>query len=168
MNQRTTTLLSRFIVLLLLQLLFFNHWVFFDAVFPSVYIFFVMSYPFEAKPQEVILSSFLLGLSLDVLSQSPGAHTIATLTIATLRPAAIAVCLGLISDFSSIFSRRIKNLNLLLFILLMTWIHQIIYFSVLYFTWEAWLQIIGDTIVHFLVSSLFIYLTLSLYTRDDS
>jgi len=168
MNIRTTSLLSRFFIFLLLQVLVFNQWVFFGAVFPSVYIFFILSYPFDADSQEVTFVGFLLGLCLDLFSQSPGAHTIASLTIAALRPFAISLCLGLTTDFSSIFSRRIKNLNLFYFLSVMIFTHQLIYFSMLYFNWEARVQILLQTVYNFLVSLLFIFLTLNLYSRDDS
>lgn len=168
MNRVSTRLIARFLCFLILQVLVFNQWILFGSIFPCVYIFFILSYPFEANPQEVTLVGFLLGLSLDLLTQSPGAHTIATLSIAALRPAVIAISLGLITDFSSIFSRRIKNLNLFYFITILTWTHQLIYFTVLYFSGEAWLQILTRSLVQFIVSGLFIFLVLNLYSRDDS
>ena len=54
-----------------------------------VYILFLVIYRFDYDQTFFILSSFILGFSIDFLSQSGGAHTISTLTIGFLRPTII-------------------------------------------------------------------------------
>jgi len=83
-----------FILLVLAQVMVFNHLYIFGGINPMLYLLFFFVYRFESNQTLLIVLAFLLGFSIDFLSQSGGAHTIATLTIGFLRPLIIRYAFG--------------------------------------------------------------------------
>ena len=86
MNSSITLHISRFILLVLLQVLIFNHVNFMGYINPYVYILFIVLYPISNNRQLFIFLSFLLGLTVDIFSDSGGIHAAACVTIAYARP----------------------------------------------------------------------------------
>ena len=86
MNNSITLNISRFVLLVLLQVLIFNHINFLGYINPYVYILFILLYPINTNRQLFIFLSFLLGLTIDIFSDSGGIHAAACATIAYTRP----------------------------------------------------------------------------------
>lgn len=85
MTRDSILILFRFIVLVLLQSLLLNNVNFSGYINPYVYLLFVFLYPIEFKRTNILLLSFLLGLSIDFFSNSGGINASATLLIAYVR-----------------------------------------------------------------------------------
>jgi len=79
----------RFFIVLILQLLVFNNIQFSGYINPFFYVLFILLLPFETPRWLMLISSFLLGLSVDVFSHSYGMHAASSVFIAFLRPALI-------------------------------------------------------------------------------
>ncbi|MBE0638324.1 MAG: rod shape-determining protein MreD [Bacteroidales bacterium] len=79
----------RFILMLLLQVLVFNHILIGAYIYPSFYIYFILLLPFETKGWVLLLSAFLIGLGVDFFSNSLGMHAGASVFMAFCRPAII-------------------------------------------------------------------------------
>ncbi len=77
---------ARFILLVLLQVLVLNHINFLGYINPYIYILFIILYPVKNNSSLFIFLSFLLGLCVDIFSDSGGVHAAASVTIAFLRP----------------------------------------------------------------------------------
>jgi rod shape-determining protein MreD len=77
------------IVLILLQVLLFNHIQFSGYINPYVYILFILLLPFETPGYLLLLLGFLLGLHIDIFCNTPGIHASATTFMAFLRPTVI-------------------------------------------------------------------------------
>lgn len=75
-----------FIVLVLVQVLIFNQVHFSGYLNPFIYILFVMLLPVDTPRYLLLVSGFLLGLVIDVFSNSLGMHAAATTFIAFIRP----------------------------------------------------------------------------------
>lgn len=75
-----------FVGLILLQVLILNNIQFSGFVNPYVYILFIMLLPFTIPGYAVLGLSFLLGLSIDIFSNTPGVHSSATVLLGFLRP----------------------------------------------------------------------------------
>lgn len=86
MNSSIALHISRFVLLVLLQVLIFNHINFLGYINPYVYILFILLYPISNNRQLFILLSFVLGLTVDIFSDSGGVHAAACTTIAYTRP----------------------------------------------------------------------------------
>lgn len=74
-----------FLGLIALQVFILNNTHFLGMFLPIVYIYALLRWPPDASPALVILFGFLLGLSVDVLSNTPGMNASATTLIAFLR-----------------------------------------------------------------------------------
>ncbi|RLD36671.1 MAG: rod shape-determining protein MreD [Bacteroidetes bacterium] len=80
------TNIIRFFVVLILQLLVFNNIQFSGYINPFFYVLFILLLPFETPKWLMLISSFLLGLSVDIFSHSYGMHASASVFIAYVRP----------------------------------------------------------------------------------
>ncbi|WNH09042.1 hypothetical protein [Thalassobellus suaedae] len=72
----------RFFVLILIQVLICNHVNFLGYINPYIYVLFIVLYPTKNNRILFILLSFLLGLSIDLFSDSGGIHAAASVLIA--------------------------------------------------------------------------------------
>ena len=70
MNKNNIILLISFILLVFFQTLVFNNLYLFGFINPMVYILFLVIYRFDYDQTFFIISSFILGFSIDFLSQS--------------------------------------------------------------------------------------------------
>jgi rod shape-determining protein MreD len=78
--------IARFIVLIIAQLIIFNNIQFSGYINPYIYVLFVLLLPFETPKWALLASAFLLGLTMDLFSETLGMHTAATVFMAFLRP----------------------------------------------------------------------------------
>ncbi len=73
-------------VLVLAQLLIFNNIEFSGYINPYIYVLFVLLLPFTVPSFILLMSSFTLGLVIDLFLGTPGVHSSATLLMAFSRP----------------------------------------------------------------------------------
>ncbi len=78
--------IGRFIVLVLIQVLILNNIQFSGYVNPFMYVLFILLLPFETPNWLIILLGFVLGLTIDLFSNTIGMHAFATVFMAFLRP----------------------------------------------------------------------------------
>lgn len=77
------------IVLILLQVLLLNHIQISGYINPYLYILFILLLPFDTPKYLLLILGFLLGLNVDIFSNTPGIHASATTFLAFIRPAVI-------------------------------------------------------------------------------
>jgi hypothetical protein len=78
--------IARFIFLVLLQVLVFNNIQVFAFITPFIYILFIILLPFETPKWFRLVLGFILGLTIDMFSNSGGIHTASTVLIAFISP----------------------------------------------------------------------------------
>jgi rod shape-determining protein MreD len=76
----------RFLILILVQVLLFNHIEPGRFIHVYVYVLFILLLPFETPGWLLLVSAFLLGFSLDLFMDTPGIHASASVFMAFLRP----------------------------------------------------------------------------------
>ena len=76
----------RFIILVILQVTVFNNIQLSGFINPYLYILFILLLPFETPPWLLLFFSFLMGISIDVFSNTMGMHASACVFMAFLRP----------------------------------------------------------------------------------
>lgn len=81
----------RFILIVLLQVFLFNNIQLGRLINPYVYVLFIMLLPFETPKWVLLVSAFVLGISIDAFSQTLGIHASATVFMAFLRPYTLSV-----------------------------------------------------------------------------
>ncbi|MGG5576891.1 rod shape-determining protein MreD [Myroides sp. C15-4] len=97
--------ITRFVILLIAQVLIFNNLDLFSFINPFPYILFIILYPTDGNKALFYVSSFLLGLTIDMFENSGGVHAAASLVLAFSRP--------LVLKFSFGISYQYHNLNVL-------------------------------------------------------
>ncbi|PIE99233.1 MAG: rod shape-determining protein MreD [Polaribacter sp.] len=151
-------LISLFLFLLLLQVLILNNINLFGYINPYLYIAFIFAFPVNKNKVPILTFSFLLGLFVDIFSNSGGINAIALLSIAYLRE-------GL---FKRIFQKteseyKLFNLDnepfgdVFIYISILTFTHHFILFSLANFSVNHFFK---NVILNTLVSGVF---TLLLY-----
>ncbi len=78
--------ISRFIVLVLIQVLILNNIEFSGYINPFLYVLFILLLPFETPAWLLLVSGFVLGLTVDLFMNTPGLHAAATVLMAFVRP----------------------------------------------------------------------------------
>ena len=92
-------------------MLIFNNILVARMIAPFFYILFIILLPFDTPRALLLFLSFLLGLIVDIFTNTPGVHASASLTIGFLRP----YVLQLISSretLESVAAPRVENMGL--------------------------------------------------------
>ena len=157
----------RFISLVLLQVLIFNHINLFGYLNPMVYIIWVFLFPVRLNKTALLILSFLLGLTIDIFSNSGGINAAATLFIAFIRLSVLKAVLRK-SDFDYLLFnlKSISGGKMFLFISILTIIHHFIIFSFEYFSFNYFTTIISNTILTSIFTIFTSYIGIILFTKD--
>lgn len=148
MNNLALNNTIRFISLLFLQVFMFNHVNLFGHINPMVYIVWVFLFPVRKTRSVFLILSFLLGISIDIFSDSGGINAFAITFIAYFRlPILMAVLRKSDLDYVQFNLKTLSFNKVLLFISILTIIHHFIVFSLEYFSFNAILSIISKTTV---------------------
>ncbi|MDR1402347.1 MAG: rod shape-determining protein MreD [Tannerellaceae bacterium] len=83
-----------FVILVLIQALILNNIHFLRLVTPFLYLYFIVKMPVGFTSSRVTFFSFLLGLIIDIFSNTPGMHAAACTFVGFVRPAVIKVLMG--------------------------------------------------------------------------
>ena len=146
-----------FLFIVLLQVLVLNNVLFLGYVNPYLYIIFLFLFPLKKDRFRFLFIAFLLGLSIDVFSDSGGIHAFSTLTIAYFRLFFVKVFFSKYEVDYPFFDLSLepfgKKFN---YVATLTLIHHFILFSFANFSFNNFSQVLLNT----LYSSVF---TLVLY-----
>lgn len=162
MNSGNLISIFQFILLLFLQAFLLNNINFFGFINPNLYLLFIIVYRLDGNPTLLIILGFLLGLFLDLLTQGSGGHTIATLSIAFLRPYIAKFSFGVNYDTpmgmlkGSLLSQRLLYLSLVIFL------HHFILYSVIYFSFDNIITIIKNTLFTSFFTFIMVYFSMGL------
>ncbi|MDR1162083.1 MAG: rod shape-determining protein MreD [Tannerellaceae bacterium] len=86
--------ITYFVALVLIQVLILNDIHFLRLVTPFLYLYFIVKMPVGFTSARVTSLSFLLGLIIDIFSNTPGMHAAACTFVGFVRPAVIKVLMG--------------------------------------------------------------------------
>ena len=84
--ERMLTRIAWFIGLVLVQSLLLNNICLFGLATPFVYIYFLLAMDRDADRNALMVTAFLLGLAVDVFSNTPGVNAGASVLVAFMRP----------------------------------------------------------------------------------
>ncbi|MEZ7516312.1 rod shape-determining protein MreD [Flavobacterium frigidarium] len=124
MNSTLLVNISRFILLLAVQIIFFNNMGFLGFIMPLPYILFIILYPVNGNKSGLLTASFLLGLMMDVFSNSGGIHTTACLVLAFVRPSIFKFSFGVSYEYQTIKLNDVLTPERFSFILISVVIHH--------------------------------------------
>ncbi len=138
--------LIRFILLILIQVLVFNRLNFLGFINPMVYILFLFWYPIKENRILFISLGFLLGLLIDIFSDTLALHSAATVTIAYLRPAIMRFVFGVNYEFQSFRLSNATRVQQITFLALLVIVHHIVFFSLEIFSFSNLLVILKKVV----------------------
>jgi len=166
MNNLTLTNSFRFIGLILLQVVVFNHINLFGFINPMIYIAWIFLFPFRKNLSLLLILSFVLGLSVDFFSDSGGINAAATLFIAFIRLPILKLVLNKSDfDYYSFNLRTVSFSKAFLFIAVLTIIHHLIVFSLAYFSFKDVISVISKSLSTSVFTIILIILGITLFTN---
>ena len=152
----------RFVVFLALQILLFNNINLFGYLNPYPYILFVLLYPVNSNKSILLISSFALGILLDMFANSGGIHAMASLVLAYIRPSLFKFAFGLSYEYQTVKIADKISPERITLLLLSIFIHHFILFCFEFFRIDLVLTILLRTLLNtlftFIVSLLIIYI----------
>jgi len=148
----------RFVLLVLAQVLIFNHLNFFGTINPFVYVLFFYWYPIKDNNAVLLLIAFALGITIDVFSDSMALHTLTCVTLAYFRPFIMRFCFGVNFDFQNFTFKNATTIQRLTFLLLLILMQNLVFFTfeILSFSHIVLIlkKILFTTLTTFLICSL--------------
>ena len=144
-------------IILVSQLLIFNHFNLFNVITPSVYLIIFILYKISYNNTSLIFLGFITGLIIDLAMQTYGCHTFATITICYLRERIEKNSFGVNANLPSAMTRGTQLINRLTFFILIILIHSSIYYSLVFFNTEVLGRIFYYTLINSIVTFIIIW-----------
>lgn len=142
------------VMLIALQIFVFNRMVIFDKYSPTIYLVFVMFYPFNRDKFHFLGTSFLLGLGIDMFLSTWGINSFATVFIAYIRTLIFKTSSDTDTDIFSFES--LQWMQFLIFIFTNIFIHQFLVQSLEFFKFNRILELLSNIIITSIFSFIFV------------
>lgn len=151
-----------FIAVLLLQLFVFNNISYLGYVNPMVYLLFVILTPYRENKIPFLFSSFLLGLLVDIFSNTGGIHAASTVFVAYLRAPILTFVFGKNFDFQEIKIKEHAFSKVFMYVTMLTLLHHTLFYFFEIFNFNHLISTLAKislaSVFTILVCLLFIYL----------
>lgn len=147
MNSTVIVNSIRFILLLAVQVVIFNNMNFYGYISPFPYILFIILYPVNGNKTALLLASFVMGLLLDMFSNSGGIHATAAVVLAYIRPLIFKFSFGLSYEYQTVKLNDVLTPERFSFILISIVIHHLILFILEAFEFSFLLDVLLRTIL---------------------
>ena len=162
MNSAVIMNFVRFFLLLTAQIVIFNNIDLFGYINPFPYILFIILYPVNGNKPMLIISSFLLGITMDLFSNSGGVHAASCLILAYSRPYIFKFAFGLSYEYQTVKINDVLTPERFSFLLIAVIIHHFSLFILEVFQlsslWDILLRTILGTLFTLLMCIVLIYI----------
>ena len=162
MNSALFVNIFRFLLLLAVQIVIFNNMNFLGSISPFPYILFIILYPVNGNKSGLLFASFLLGIIMDMFSNSGGIHTTACLILSYYRPSLFKFSFGLSYEYQTVKLNDVLTPERFSFIFISVLIHHFVLFVLeafqISFFWDILLRTLLSTIFTIIVCIIIIYL----------
>ncbi|MGB0980711.1 MAG: rod shape-determining protein MreD [Winogradskyella sp.] len=166
MTSITITHITKFISLVLLQVLICNHINFLGYINPYIYIIFILLYPVSTNRLLFLFLSFLLGLLIDSFSDSGGVHAAAAVSLAYIRPVFLKTAFKVLYEHHNIKIANTDIGSLITYIVFGTFLHHLILFSLEVFNITNLLLILKKTLFSGVFTIILSLLLIIIFSRD--
>ena len=147
MNSTVIVNIFRFILLLAVQVIILNRIDLFGFVDPYPYILFILLYPVNGNKAVLLISSFFLGLIMDMFLNSGGSHAVACVCLAYFRPAFFKFSFGVSYEYQTNRINERLTPERFSFILISVVTHHLILYLLEVFRFSLILDIIIRTVL---------------------
>ena len=156
----------RFIALLLVQVVVCNNINFLGLINPYIYIVFIFWFPIRDSRIVLLLISFLLGILVDMFSDSGGVHAAAAVNLAYARPLLLKMSFGMLYEHQSVKFSNTDIGSLITYVGLGTLLHHFILFSLEVFNISNILLILKKTLFSGIFTIILSILIIVLFSRN--
>jgi len=146
MSQDTFIQFFRFFVFLFLQVLIFSKLNLFGYINPYPYILFVLLFPINLSRNFLLISSFFLGLTLDLFLNTGGVHAGSSVFLAWMRETFLKFSFGLNFQYQSVKFFEKINSELFSYLFLGIITHHICMYVLEIFSIHLFFSILGRTL----------------------
>jgi rod shape-determining protein MreD len=157
----------RFILLVLVQVLILNNLNLGGFLNPYVYILFILLLPVDISKSQLLLLSFILGLTIDFFGNTMGLHAAASVLVAFSRPGVINLFFSNL-EFNAgeeLNLRRLKFSGFFKYVLVLVFIHNFTLFMLEIFSFNNFLFTLYRIMLNTLLSVLLIFITMFLFSK---
>ena len=162
MNSAFLSNIARFILLLATQITIFNNIDFLGYINPFPYILFIILFPVNGNKTILVLSSFFIGIIIDLFFNSGGVHAASCLLLAYVRPIIFKFSFGLSYEYQTVRLNDVLTTERFSFILISVIIHHFSLFLLevfqLNFLWDILLRTLLSTIFTTIICIVLIYI----------
>lgn len=162
MNSAFLSNSARFILLLATQITIFNNIDFLGYINPFPYILFIILFPVNGNKSILVLSSFFIGIIIDLFCNSGGVHAASCLLLAYVRPIIFKFSFGLSYEYQTVRLNDVLTTERFSFILISVIIHHFSLFLLevfqLNFLWDILLRTLLSTIFTTIICIVLIYI----------
>ena len=135
-----------FFLLVLLQVLIFNHINFLGYINPYIYLLFIAFFPVKNNLMLLIFLSFLLGLSIDLFLDTGGIHAAASVFIGYIRPLLLKFSFGTFYEHQTVKFKTVDYGSKFIYLILTIILHHIVLFSLEIFNFSEIYLILQKTL----------------------
>lgn len=165
MNNIVTANITRFVILVLIQVLVLNNINFLGYINPYIYILFIILFPIKNNRLLFIFLSFLLGLAVDLFLDSGGVHATACVTAAYVRPVILKFAFGIAYEHQTVKFSSTEFGQRFTYFSIITIIHHLILFSLEIFNTSKILLILKKSLFSSIFTILLCLLITILFSR---
>lgn len=165
MNNLVASKIASFLLLVLLQGLILNYVNFLGYLNPFVYILFILTYQTNNNRVLFLFFSFLLGLSIDIFSDSGGVHAAASVFLAYARPPILKFSFGMLYDHQGIKFNQSELGNFITYVVIGVIIHHIVLFSLEFFSFSNVLELIKKIVFSSIFSIIICLITHIIFSK---
>ena len=158
MNRELARNIILSLVIVLSQLLIFNHINLFGTVDTYIYVSLFILYKTTYDKTYLILFGFIVGLIIDLSLQTYGAHTLASITVCYLKERIEKYSFGVNSTLPLAMIRGTQQTNRVTYFFLSIFLHSLIYFSLIFFKFEFALTIFLFTLINSIINFIIIWI----------
>ena len=165
---KTVLQIIRFVVLVLFQVLVINHIRLGGYVHPHIYLIFIMLLPFNTPKWQLLVLGFVLGLSIDLFTGTPGLHAGATTLMAFCRPSIIKLVSGNLK-FENIQEPSLGQIDgmwMFRYVLCMVFVHHFALFFLESFSFHLIGQVLLRILLSVPVSIFLLMMILYIFKRE--
>ena len=167
-SNETLVNITRFLVLVLIQVLVLNHINFLGHINPYLYPLFILVFPLTGNKSLLIFLSFVLGLSIDIFGDSGGVHAAACVFIAWIRPVVLKYSFGVSYQLNTLKISKAPVPKQLVYIISMVLFHHLILFSLEIFNVSHILLILKSTLFSGIFSIVLMVCTILLFSKKEA
>lgn len=167
-NDDVLLTIGRFFALVLLQVFVFNHINLGGYINPYIYLLFILLYPLNGNKTLLIFLSFLLGLSIDIFSDSGGVHAAASVFVAYARSGILKYSFGVSYEYNIIKLHKATASEKITYIASIILLHHIILFSLEIFNFNHIILLIKSILFSGIFTFALVFASVILFNRGDS